>query len=43
MLEGANRPKLRIVDSLDVLAGLIHPDLFGAYLAVHKQAFLQVG
>jgi iron complex transport system substrate-binding protein len=27
-----NRPGPRIVDSLEILAGLIHPDLFGDYL-----------
>jgi iron complex transport system substrate-binding protein len=34
-----NRPGPRIVDSLEILAGLIYPDLFGAYLADHKQSF----
>jgi iron complex transport system substrate-binding protein len=27
-----NRPGPRIVESLEILAGLIHPDLFGEYL-----------
>lgn len=34
-----NRPGPRIVDSLELLAGLIHPDLFGAYLHDEGQAY----
>lgn len=34
-----NRPGPRIVDSLEILAGLIHPELFGLYLDDHEQAF----
>jgi hypothetical protein len=33
---------LWIVDSLEILAGLIHPELFGAYLADHEQALQRV-
>jgi iron complex transport system substrate-binding protein len=34
-----NRPGPRIVDSLELLAGLIHPDLFGTYLHDEGQAY----
>ena len=35
-----NRPGPRIVDSLEILAGLIHPDLFGEFLTKKGQAYL---
>jgi iron complex transport system substrate-binding protein len=34
-----NRPGPRIVDSLEILAGLIHPDLFGDYLRAAGHAY----
>jgi iron complex transport system substrate-binding protein len=37
-----NRPGPRIVDSLEILAGLSHPDLFGEYLSRHAQSFHHV-
>jgi iron complex transport system substrate-binding protein len=37
-----NRPGPRIVDSLEILAGLIHPDLFGENLSKHEQSFHHV-
>ncbi len=37
-----NRPGPRIVDSLEILAGLIHPDLFGEYLPEAGQAYQRV-
>ncbi len=36
-----NRPGPRIVDSLEILAGLIHPDLFGEYLPAGEQQVYQ--
>jgi iron complex transport system substrate-binding protein len=35
-----NRPGPRIVDSLEILAGLIHPDLFGEFLTKKGQVYL---
>jgi iron complex transport system substrate-binding protein len=37
-----NRPGPRIVDSLEILAGLIHPNLFGAYLPEAGKAYQQI-
>lgn len=37
-----NRPGPRIVDSLEILAALIHPDLFGDYLPEAGQAYQRV-
>jgi iron complex transport system substrate-binding protein len=37
-----NRPGPRIVDSLEILAGLIHPDLFGELLPVEGQVYQHV-
>jgi iron complex transport system substrate-binding protein len=34
-----NRPGPRLVDSLEILAGLIHPDLFGDYLRAAGHAY----
>ena len=34
-----NRPGPRIVDSLEILAGLIHPALFGEFLEEHAAAY----
>jgi hypothetical protein len=34
-----NRPGPRMVDSLEILAGLIHPDLFGEFLEAHASTF----
>jgi iron complex transport system substrate-binding protein len=34
-----NRPGPRIVDSLEILAGLIHPELFGEFLEEHASAY----
>jgi len=34
-----NRPGPRIVDSLEILAGLIHPELFGEFLEEHATAY----
>jgi iron complex transport system substrate-binding protein len=34
-----NRPGPRIVDSLEILAGLIHPDLFGEFLEEHASTY----
>ncbi|MDH3604442.1 MAG: ABC transporter substrate-binding protein, partial [Candidatus Tectomicrobia bacterium] len=34
-----NRPGPRIVDSLEILAGLIHPELFGEFLEEHAAAY----
>ncbi|GIX47975.1 MAG: cobalamin-binding protein [Candidatus Tectimicrobiota bacterium] len=37
-----NRPGPRIVDSLELLAGLVHPDLFGDFLPAAGQAYQPV-
>jgi iron complex transport system substrate-binding protein len=34
-----NRPGPRIVDSLEILAGLVHPDVFGDYLLAASDAY----
>ncbi len=34
-----NRPGPRIVDSLEILAGLVHPDIFGEFLEEHAQVY----
>ena len=37
-----HRPGPRIVDSLELLAGLIHPDLFGEFLPQEGQGYYRV-
>lgn len=37
-----NRPGPRIVDSLEILAGLIHPEVFGEYLADEGQTYQRI-